>query len=165
LVRRLSSRRKRVERGGGTEHAKHHIRDLDQVIATFTDERPWSYVVDSESHAPSNVYKNKCHELPPAASACIIFDAVNNLRATLDQIGYSAAIASGKINPKSVSIPLRILGPLYQSAATRCDATGDYDDQQALFWVAKANGCAAIPSGVVCHAELGSSGAAITKSR
>jgi hypothetical protein len=80
------------------ERAKHHIRDLDQVVQAFTDEHPWSYVVDSKSQAPNNVYKIKFHKPPPADAACIIFDAVNNLRATLDQIGYSAATASGKIN-------------------------------------------------------------------
>jgi hypothetical protein len=49
--------------------------------------------------------------------------------------------------PVSVSIPLRVFGPLYQSAVKRCDATGDCDDEQLLFWVAKVNGCAALPNG------------------
>src|ERR1700688_3591402 len=66
------------------------------------------------------------------------------------QMPYTPTISGKPVTEKSVSIPLRILGPLYQSAAKRCDATGDCDDQQALFWVAKVNGCAAIPSGVVC---------------
>jgi hypothetical protein len=65
--------------------------------------------------------------------------------------GANPAGNSGKpVTEKSVSVPLRILGPVHQSAVKRCDATGDCDDQQALFWVAKVNGCAAIPSGVVC---------------
>jgi hypothetical protein len=87
------------------ERAKHHMRDLDQVVQAFTDERPWSYVVDTESQAPNSVYKIKFRKLPPAEAACIIFDAVNNLRATLDQIGYSAATASGKITPRGANFP------------------------------------------------------------
>ena len=87
------------------ERAKHHIRDLEQVITAFTDEHPWSYVVDSESQAPNKVHKVRFHTPPPAEAACIIFDAVNNLRATLDQIGYSAAIASGKTDPSGTNFP------------------------------------------------------------
>jgi hypothetical protein len=75
------------------------------VITTFTDEHPWSYVVDSESQAPNKVHKLRFHTPPPAEAACIIFDAVNNLRATLDQIGYSAAIASGKTDPSGTNFP------------------------------------------------------------
>jgi hypothetical protein len=87
------------------KRAKHHIHDLKDVIGTFTIEHPWSYVIDSESQAPNYVYKIKFHTPPPADAACILFDAVNNLRATLDQIGYSAAVASGKIKPRGTNFP------------------------------------------------------------
>jgi hypothetical protein len=89
------------------QRAKHHIRDLDQVVRAFSDgqPRPWSYVTDTESQAPNTVYKIRFHTPPPADAACIIFDAVNNLRATLDQIGYSAAIASGKTDPSGTNFP------------------------------------------------------------
>jgi hypothetical protein len=66
------------------------------------------------------------------------------------QMTYTPTTGGKPVTEKSVSIPLRVLGPLYQSAAKRCDATGDCDEQQALFWVAKVNGCAAIPDGIVC---------------
>jgi hypothetical protein len=85
------------------QRAKHHIRDLKDVIGTFTVEHPWSYVIDSESQAPNDVHKIRFHTPPPASAASILFDAVNNLRASLDQIGYSAAIASGKIDPKGTN--------------------------------------------------------------
>jgi len=89
------------------ERAKHHVRDLSKVVGAFTDgqPRPWSYVLDTESQAPNKVYKVRFHTPPPAEAACIIFDAVNNLRATLDQIGYSAAIASGKTDPSGTNFP------------------------------------------------------------
>ena len=84
------------------ERAKHHIRDLKQVIQAFKNEQPqpWSYEIDTDSQPPNTVYKIRFHKLPPSDATCILFDAVNNLRATLDQIGYSAAIASGKIKPE-----------------------------------------------------------------
>jgi hypothetical protein len=87
------------------QRAKHHIRDLKDVIGTFTVEHPWSYVIDSESQAPNDVHKIRFHTPPPASAASILFDAVNNLRASLDQIGYSVAIASGKIDPKGTNFP------------------------------------------------------------
>ncbi|MFY9658662.1 MAG: hypothetical protein WAK01_19105 [Methylocystis sp.] len=37
--------------------------------------------------------------------AVIAFDAVNNMRAVLDQIGYAAAVASGKTAPKRTNFP------------------------------------------------------------
>jgi hypothetical protein len=66
------------------------------------------------------------------------------------QMTYTPTTGGKPVTEKSVSVPLRILGPVYQSAVKRCGATGDCDDQPALVWVAKVNGCAAIPSGVVC---------------
>ena len=66
------------------------------------------------------------------------------------QMTYTPTTGTKPVTEKSVSIPLRVIGPLYQRAVKRCDATGDCDDQQALFWVAKVNGCAAMPDGVVC---------------
>ncbi len=87
------------------KRAKHHIRDLKEVIRTFTDEHPWTYLIDAESQAPNFVHKYRFHKLPPADMACILFDAVNNLRAALDQIGYSAATASGKIKPRGTNFP------------------------------------------------------------
>ena len=89
------------------KRAKHHIRDLKEVIRTFTDEHPWTYLIDAESQAPNFVHKYRFHKLPPADMACILFDAVNNLRAALDQIGYSAATASGKIKPRGGLVTLR----------------------------------------------------------
>jgi len=64
---------------------------------------------------------------------------------------YTPTTGGKTVTERSVSIRLRVLGPLYQSAAKRCDATGDCDEQQALFWVAKVNGCAATPDGIVCR--------------
>jgi hypothetical protein len=87
------------------KRAKHHIHDLKDVIGTFTVEHPGSYVIDTESQAPNDVHKIRFDTPPPVSAANILFDAVNNLRASLDQIGYSAAIASGKIKPRGTNFP------------------------------------------------------------
>jgi hypothetical protein len=87
------------------KRAKHHIRDLKEVVEKFTYEQPWTYLIDAESQAPKLVHKIKFHKLPPADMACVLFDAVNNLRAALDQVGYSAATASGKVKPRGTNFP------------------------------------------------------------
>ncbi len=83
-------------------------------------------------------------------TAIIAIASVIASPALAGQMTYTPTTGGKPVTEKSVSLPLRILGPLYQSAVKRCDATGDCADQQALFWVAKVNGCAAIPEGVVC---------------
>jgi hypothetical protein len=87
------------------KRAKHHIRDLKEAVQKFTYEQPWTYLIDAESRAPNVVHKMRFQKLPPADVACILFDAVNNLRAALDQIGYSAATASGKVKPRGTNFP------------------------------------------------------------
>jgi hypothetical protein len=49
------------------------------------------------------------------------------------QMTYTPTTGGKPVTEKSVSIPLRVLGPLYQRAVKRCDATSDCDDEQALF--------------------------------
>jgi hypothetical protein len=88
------------------KRAKHHVRDLKAVVDKFTLERPWTYLIDAENQVRNLVHTIKVQELPPADVACILFDAVNDLRAALDQIGYSAAIASGKGEAVGYQIPV-----------------------------------------------------------
>ena len=62
-------------------------------------------MIDTESQAPNDVHKIRFDTPPPVSAANILFDAVNNLRASLDQIGHCAAIASGKIKPRGTNFP------------------------------------------------------------
>jgi hypothetical protein len=88
------------------KRAMHHIDDLAAQIIEFRREAPWSLVVvESETESPKKVHKLKFDKPLPETWACIVFDAVNNLRATLDQIGYGSAIASGKAEPEGTNFP------------------------------------------------------------
>jgi hypothetical protein len=80
--------------------AQHHIRDLNTVIGDFVNNKPWTYFVDEEPQSGQHVYKIRLTEPVPNMLPCILFDAVNNLRAVLDQSGYASALASGKVAPK-----------------------------------------------------------------
>jgi NifB/MoaA-like Fe-S oxidoreductase len=45
------------------KRAKHHIRDLKEVVDKFTHEHPWTYLIDAESQAPNFVHKYRFHKL------------------------------------------------------------------------------------------------------
>jgi hypothetical protein len=85
--------------------AQHHIRDLETRINAFVREKPWTYLIDNESTPGQELHKIKFTQRLPEVLPCIVFDAVSNLRATLDQCGYASAVASGKANPKQTAFP------------------------------------------------------------
>jgi hypothetical protein len=79
--------------------AQHHIRDLETQIHLFTREKPWAYFVDQDTEPGREAHKIRFTKPLPEILPCIVFDAANNLRAVLDQAGYAAALAGGKIIP------------------------------------------------------------------
>jgi len=85
--------------------AKHHVADFNRIEAEFVNSNPWSHFVDKQSQPGQDLYKIQFTEPLPIMLPCIVFDAVNNLRALLDQAGYAAAVASGKISPKKTNFP------------------------------------------------------------
>lgn len=85
--------------------AQHHIDDLNAKINEFVSNQPWSMIVEPDFQTRQNVVKVKFARRLPNDLPCILFDAVNNLRAALDQAGYASAIAGGKINPKKTNFP------------------------------------------------------------
>ena len=78
------------------ERARHHIRDLNQVVRDFIDPCPWTYTTDRDSQPGKEVHKIVFTRKLPYGAACMLFDAANNLRAVLDQTGYASAIAKGE---------------------------------------------------------------------
>jgi hypothetical protein len=85
--------------------AQYHIADFNKVVTSFVEGRPWTPFIDKDSEPGKHIYKVKFTRDLPEELPCILFDAVNNLRSSLDQAGYAAAIASGKTNPKSTNFP------------------------------------------------------------
>ena len=61
--------------------AHHHIRDFRETVNRFVAEKPWTRFVDKNSN-------------PGKFLPCILFDATNNLRAVLDQVGFASAVAA-----------------------------------------------------------------------
>lgn len=87
------------------KRADHHISDLEIQIDAFTNEQTWSYFVEKDADGFHNLHKIRFTRKLPDDLPSILFDAANNLRATLDQMGYAAAVASGKVAPKQTQFP------------------------------------------------------------
>ncbi len=85
--------------------AQHHIDDFNARINEFVNSQPWSYVIEKDSKGSQVLHKIKFARRLPPNLPCILFDASNNLRATLDQAGYASAVASGKVDPKQTKFP------------------------------------------------------------
>ncbi len=86
--------------------AKKHIENLESELASFRGRHGWFYDIDRDPHTGDEIHKIKFKddslewEFP-----CIVFDAVNNLRACLDQTSYATCVANGRPDTKSGYFP------------------------------------------------------------
>jgi hypothetical protein len=85
--------------------AQYHIDDLNAKIVEFVSNQPWSYRIDQDVPARQDLHKIKFERRLPSQLPCIVFDAVNNMRAVLDQAGYASSVASGRQTPKRTNFP------------------------------------------------------------
>jgi hypothetical protein len=87
------------------DRAQHHINDFDATFNAFLADDPWTLLIDRQAEPGRSIFKVYFRRKLPEILPCIVFDAANNLRAVLDQIGYAVAVASGNANPKKTSFP------------------------------------------------------------
>jgi hypothetical protein len=85
--------------------AQHHIRDLDGQITRFFDEYPHEVVIEADVEPGYKIYKARLTHAIPISLALVASDAIANLRAALDHVGYSIALAMGIEKPKSYYFP------------------------------------------------------------
>lgn len=85
--------------------AHHHILDLESQIRDFSNDNAWSYVVEKDSDGIHDVHKIKFARRLPDDLPSILFDAVNNLRASLDQCSYASALAAKSRSLRNVKFP------------------------------------------------------------
>src|SRR5262245_52916922 len=91
--------------------ASHHIHEFNETVNRFIAERPWTRFVEHDSNLGHDLHKAKLIKEPPEILSCILFDAMHNLRAVLDQIGYASAVAAKSPFLKAVKFPF---GPTEQ---------------------------------------------------
>jgi hypothetical protein len=103
--------------------AQRQIADLDIKIKEFMNDKPWSHVVEKDINGVTDVHKLKFTTRLSDDLPHIVFETANNLRAALDQLGFSIASLAGHTNPKSCKFPM---GP--DEDAMRNNAKGACED-------------------------------------
>jgi hypothetical protein len=86
--------------------AKRQVADLDTQIKAFAKEKPWSHVVEKDPTGATDIHKVKFTARLSDDLPHIVFEAANNLRAVLDQLGFAAANLAGNKDPKSCKFPV-----------------------------------------------------------
>jgi len=103
LNQKCSSSRQRIAR------ARTHVRNLNRVVKGFIRRKPYKHVVEPHDDGIHETHKLKARRRNlPRSFADVSTDAIENLRAALDQAVYAIAIAHGITNPdvlKKVAFP------------------------------------------------------------
>lgn len=76
--------------------AKHHIAELKATADAFFNDRPYETFAEPDSDGIHNRIKVRFAKPIPESMQGAAFDAVNNLRASLDQAGFAIGRAAGK---------------------------------------------------------------------
>jgi len=87
-------------------NAKDHIVDLHRRAQAFFKTKPYDLISEADPNGPGKRHKIKFFNPLPDKLPSVIFDAVSNLRASLDQAAFVLAKASSNIpNPKDTHFP------------------------------------------------------------
>jgi hypothetical protein len=86
--------------------AKEHIANLKRNLRTFTEGNPYEKVVEPDIDGVHQIYKIRLTGSIPGICDDLALEALFTLRAVLDQTGYAAAVASGKVRPKNAYFPV-----------------------------------------------------------
>ena len=84
--------------------AKHHIDEFEALVNKFIASKPWTSLVDKDTNPGRDLHKIRFTPFPEMLP-CILFDAANNLRAVLDQVGYASAVAARSPLLKATKFP------------------------------------------------------------
>src|SRR5215471_13272321 len=86
--------------------ANEDIDSLYKHVKRFLKTAPYRQVIDLDADGITQILKLKFTERLPEGCTQSATKALENLRHTLDQIGYAAAVASGKVAPKQTYFPI-----------------------------------------------------------
>lgn len=76
--------------------AKTHIRHLDRIVKSFIRRKPYKHVIEPHSDGVHEIHILKARRFNlPRSFADVSTDAIENMRAALDQAVYAIAIAHG----------------------------------------------------------------------
>jgi hypothetical protein len=84
-----------------------HISELERQIRSFLANKPYELVRDIDpSDGRYQHLKFKFSDRLPERATFLATEALEALRFALDQAGYAAAVASGKVSPKRTQFPI-----------------------------------------------------------
>ncbi len=86
--------------------AKQHVNHLEKRINTFFKKEPYARVVEKDADGVTDLHKIKFTKPLPDSCDLAATEALEALRATLDQIGYATASLAGKVDPKQTQFPI-----------------------------------------------------------
>jgi hypothetical protein len=87
------------------EHANRRISEFEREVTLFLDSEPYARVIEDDPYTGGQVAKVKLVKPLPAALPGIVFDALNNMRACLDQIGFATSKAADSNFGKHAHFP------------------------------------------------------------
>jgi hypothetical protein len=102
------------------DRAHHHVRDFNEVVNRFIAEKPWTRLIDKDSNPGCDLHKIKFTQRIPESLVCILFDAANNLRAVLDQVGYASALAADSASLSHIKFPISSCEKEFRNACKGC---------------------------------------------
>jgi hypothetical protein len=91
---------------GRLKRANEHISRLHKRVERFFKQAPYHEVVELDADGVTQIHKFKFTKRLPESCTHSAAEALEALRSTLDQIGYAAAVASGKVTPKKTQFPI-----------------------------------------------------------
>jgi hypothetical protein len=85
--------------------ANHHITDLESAVKVFAPDQPNAHVLEQDAKTGEYFHKLIRSEDFSDNISCIMFDAIGNLRACLDQMTYAIAVKHRGREKKFSSFP------------------------------------------------------------
>jgi hypothetical protein len=86
--------------------AKELLNTLKIEGKTFWESRPYVFLAEPDSDGLTKTYKCRLTKHVPGIFDLWVVEIVEHLRASLDYLGYEAAVLSGKREPKSCHFPI-----------------------------------------------------------
>src|SRR5687768_12500707 len=87
------------------EHANRRIAEFEREAGMFYDSEPYANLIEADGDTGYCILKVKLVKPLPAALPGIVFDALSNLRACLDQIGFATAKVANPAFGKHAHFP------------------------------------------------------------
>lgn len=86
--------------------AKHHFERLVNAARAYVLSKPYSEVVEPYLDGTKDLHKVVLTRPIPDDLPATMLEIVEHLRAALDQAGYAAAVAGGKVSPRRAYFPI-----------------------------------------------------------